>query len=402
MRRLGQTVIDLSRHRHLLKQHLPGSFMAPGAGPSEKVAQHLSEVTGFGTNPGNLRMLTYVPESLSPSSGLVVVLHGCTQTAAGYAEGVGWPALADQYGFALLMPEQRRENNPNLCFNWFESADTRRDSGECLSIAQMVDRMIADHGIDPSRVFVTGLSAGGAMTSVMLATYPEKFAGGAIVAGLPFGAARSVPEAFEAMYQVRHHTGREWGDLARAASGHAGSWPKVSVWHGTADTTVRSGNMDEIVKQWTDLHGLRPEPTLEHRVDGQRRQLWRNARGEDVLEAFTIDGMAHGAPIMPGTEDGQAGTAGAFILDVGISAAHHIAAFWGLTGMVPERAARPQPHFAHDTVFDQAAAPEPRLQPAPVSAPASTGTHSRSRQKTGSVLDPQTVIVKALRAAGLM
>src|SRR5918998_828227 len=98
------------------------------------------------------------------------------QTAAGYDHGAGWSMLADRYGFVLLFPEQRQANNQRLCFNWYQSGDIERGRGEPLSIRQMIERMVRDHNVDPRRVFVTGLSAGGAMTSVMLATYPELFA----------------------------------------------------------------------------------------------------------------------------------------------------------------------------------------------------------------------------------
>jgi poly(3-hydroxybutyrate) depolymerase len=149
------------------------------------VRSPLHEVTRFGTNPGNLRMFAFVPASLQSPRALVVVLHGCGQTAAGYDLGAGWSTLAKRYGFALLLPEQQVSNNANLCFNWFNTDDIARERGEACSIRQMIARMIVDHGVDQRRIFITGLSAGGAMTSVMLATYPEIFAGGAIIAGLP-------------------------------------------------------------------------------------------------------------------------------------------------------------------------------------------------------------------------
>ena len=118
------------------------------------------------------------------ASALVVVLHGCGQTAAGYDFGTGWSTLAKRYGFALLMPEQQGSNNANTCFNWFNQGDVARGRGEAASIRQMIARMVADQKIDLHRIYITGLSAGGAMTSAMLAVYPEVFAGGAIVAGL--------------------------------------------------------------------------------------------------------------------------------------------------------------------------------------------------------------------------
>jgi feruloyl esterase len=158
----------------------------------------LTEISSFGSNPGNLRMLTYVPPQLPDSAPLVVVLHGCLQTARAYDEGSGWSMLARRHSFALVYAEQSQANNPNRCFNWFQPHDARRGSGEALSIRQMVTRMRRTHSIDPARIFITGLSAGGAMTSVMLATYPEVFAGGGIIAGLPWRGGRNAPR------HVRH------------------------------------------------------------------------------------------------------------------------------------------------------------------------------------------------------
>src|SRR5437016_3403175 len=128
----------------------------------------LTEVKAFGSNPGALRMWIYVPKSLEPSPALAVVLHGCTQSAAGYVHGAGWAPLADEHGFVILAPEQQQANNPKFCFTWFQPGDTARGEGEALSIKQMIDRATYDYKVDRSRIFVTGLSAGGAMASVML------------------------------------------------------------------------------------------------------------------------------------------------------------------------------------------------------------------------------------------
>src|SRR5206468_8709093 len=196
------------------------------------------EVTDFGFNPGNLRMFEFLPDGLLPSAPLVVVMHGCTQNATTFANETGWIQLADKFGFALALPQQTHVNNPSNCFRWFDSNHNRRDQGEALSIKQMVDKMKSVHSIDPNRVYVTGLSAGGAMTSVMLATYPDVFAGGAVIAGLPFGIAGNVREALSGMMASPSRPANELGDLVRNASTHKGPWPKLSVWHGSADRTV--------------------------------------------------------------------------------------------------------------------------------------------------------------------
>ncbi len=187
----------------------------------------LVEVRDFGSNPGQLRMLTYVPDHLPASAPLVVILHGCTQTAVSFDKGTGWSTLADRYGFALLLPEQHWSNNPLRCFNWFRPEDTRRDGGEALSIKQMIDRMVRDHGLDRAQVYVTGLSSGGAMTSVMLATYPDVFAGGAVVAGVPYRTADSMQEAFETIFQGRSRSPRRMG-----GPGTAGLFPPGALAQG--------------------------------------------------------------------------------------------------------------------------------------------------------------------------
>jgi poly(hydroxyalkanoate) depolymerase family esterase len=334
---LGQTIAGLANLvRHRGNRRPWEKFLskaAEAAALAERIdarGSRLVEVTGFGSNPGNLRMLTYVPDTLLEPRALVVVLHGCTQTATSYDYGTGWSTLADRHGFALLLPEQNRSNNPLRCFNWFKSEDTGRGGGEALSIKEMVDHMVAEHGIDRSRVFVTGLSAGAAMTSVMLATYPDVFAGGAIIAGVPYRCANGLQEAFDVIFQGRSREAREWGDLVRAASPHEGPWPTVSVWHGAADSTVKPINADEIVKQWIDVHGLAAVPAIEDMVDGYPRRVWRGADGRDLVESYSITGMAHGAPIAPGAAEG-CGNVAPFINDVGISSTYHIAHFWGLT-----------------------------------------------------------------------
>jgi poly(hydroxyalkanoate) depolymerase family esterase len=240
----------------------------------------------------------------------------------------------------VLLPQQQWNNNPLRCFNWFKPEDNERERGEPLSISQMVDRMVDEHGVDARRVYVTGTSSGGAMTTVLLATYPEVFAGGAVLAGVPYRTASGLQEGLESIFQGRSRSAGEWGELVRAASPHQGPWPKVSVWHGDADTAVKPVNAEEIIKQWTDLHGLDLQPTIQMTVDGYPRRVWQGADGDELIESYTITGMAHGAALDPGAEPHQCGTAAPFFNAVGISSTHRIADFWGLLAERPAAAQR--------------------------------------------------------------
>jgi poly(hydroxyalkanoate) depolymerase family esterase len=347
------------------------------AATSQAMAGSTVEVTGFGSNPGNLRMFKHVPDGITASPPLIVVLHGCTQNARDYATASGWIQIAERLRVPLAMAEQKPSNNQNRCFNWFVRGDNRRGQGEALSIRQMVDKMREDHGIDSARVFVTGLSAGGAMASVMLATYPEVFAGGSVVAGLPYGCAGDpspsqptqalqcmstgqptsplvgipgsvpivvpLPPAVCQLVPIQipgcpqgddddgaQTSAAEWGDRVRRASSHTGPFPKVSIWHGSADRTVNPINAESSTLQWTNVHGLGSTPSAQDTVKGHPRQLFNDAAGNVVVETITVRRMAHGVPVDPGSGADQCGTATAFVLDADVCSSLHIAKFWGL------------------------------------------------------------------------
>lgn len=290
----------------------------------------LTMLKTFGTDPGSLSANTYIPENFPNQGPLVVVLHGCTQSAESYNLGSGWSTLADKCGVALLFPEQRRANNAFGGFNWFKPGDSRRGGGEPLSIRQMIRQVVEENAIDPSRVFITGLSSGGAMTSVMLATYPEVFAGGAIIGGLPYRTASTLTQAIFRMKGYGNLSDYRLDALVRGASNFTGRWPTISVWHGGLDRTVVSSNADSIVRQWQKIHRVEGPPTRVEKFDGCFRRVWCNPRGRAVIEEYIIGSMGHGTPIRAGGDEGL-GEEGKYMLEVGISSTHHIARFWGLT-----------------------------------------------------------------------
>ncbi len=363
--------------------NLVAGRVSPLNGGGAKGAGRLQEIAAFGSNPGSLRAWSHVPQNLQPASPLVVVLHGCTQSAAEYDTGAGWSQLADELGFAVLFPEQQRANNPNLCFNWFSPIDSRRDSGEALSIRQMVASMAEAHDIDAGRVFVTGLSAGGAMTSIMLATYPELFAGGAIIAGLPYGAAASVGDAFARMAGQGYPGEAELASLVLDASAHDGPWPKISVWHGSADTTVHPSNADRIMAQWRPLQGVGVAFSEQAQAGGRIRRIWRNHAGHVMLEQNIITGMGHGTPLRTQGAD-SCGEPGPYMLEVGISSTREIAQFWGLADRVEGKKIATMAALAAMAI-PQVATRAVRM--APVGKP---------QKGVGAIIED------ALRAAGLM
>ncbi|WP_042778610.1 extracellular catalytic domain type 1 short-chain-length polyhydroxyalkanoate depolymerase, partial [Sinorhizobium fredii] len=178
----------------------------------------LTDVTGFGSNPGRLGMKLFVPRRLPAKPALVVILHGCGQTPESLDIASGFSKLAAQRGFLLLYPQQREANNAQRCFNWFRPSAVARDGGEVMSIRQMIDHACRRHRVDRSRVYVAGLSAGGALTAALLAIYPNLFSGVAIFAGMPYGAARDAISAMRAMKSGITRSPADWGNFVRAVS----------------------------------------------------------------------------------------------------------------------------------------------------------------------------------------
>ncbi|MET9711990.1 alpha/beta hydrolase family esterase [Nocardiopsis alba] len=292
-------------------------------------AAELAPVPSFGTDPGNLAMYEYVPDGLPEGAPLVVLLHGCTQNATDYHRSSGWAEQAERSGLALVYAEQRTTNNANRCFNWFEPGDVARGSGEARSIASMVESAVSRHGLDPDRVFVSGLSAGGAMTAELLAAYPDLFVGGGIVAGVPAGCASGLIDAFTCMNPGKTLTPQQWGDRVRAKLPDGAEPPRVAIWHGTADTTVAPANGRSSVAQWVNVLGLPSEPDGTESLPGPTTVEYYGGGAEDAGVAhFSVAGMGHGTPVDPSS---GCGAAGAHFLDT-VCSAGYTALFWGIGG----------------------------------------------------------------------
>lgn len=318
-------------------------------------AGSLTEKTDFGSNPGRLQMFVYRPDVLADPLPLVVVMHGCGQTASEYLELSGWRNLADATGALLVLPQQRwglwpfsifpsfNRNHIDRCFNFADLRDSQRDQGEALSIRQMVGAAQDALPVDPAQIHVTGLSAGGGMAAVMLAVYPEVFAGGAIIAAPPYRCGTRTISAAEACgvttaldfmpNSAPDETPQEWGDRVRAAVPDlAGPWPRVAIWQGEADETVDPSNARELIEQWTNVHGTDQVPDIEETRGVAEYRAYANAAGEIVVESWTLPGFGHATPIDP---DGTSGLVCGFdgdenILDGDICSSWKIGEFFGL------------------------------------------------------------------------
>lgn len=289
----------------------------------------------FAPNPGELSAYVYIPDKLADQPALVVALHGCAQEAKDFDDETGWTTMADQVGFILLLPEQRTSNNPFRCFNWFNSVDRHRNKGEAESIRHMIDALLAQYSIDRNRIFVTGLSAGGGMTSVMLATHPDYFSAGAVLSGVPYGCAAT---AFQAMPCM------EWGNrlvmspsgwakkVWRAAPSGTERWPRVAIWHDEGDTVVNPYNAGSSMEQWTAVHGIDQTPDSEEWVGPHQRRVYADDAGTSQVEWWLTRRVGHATPIDSETGCGfdDPSNDNDFVADVDLCATRHIARFWGL------------------------------------------------------------------------
>ncbi|RZF26483.1 PHB depolymerase family esterase [Paraburkholderia sp. UYCP14C] len=238
---------------------------------------------------GRRQYRLYVPAgNHSEPLPLIVMLHGCTQNADDFAAGTQMNALAERHRFLVAYPEQPQQANPSKCWNWFKPDDQRCERGEPSLIAGITREIIAAHNVDPERVYVAGLSAGGAMAAIMIDTYPELFAAAGVHSGLPARCAHDLPSALAAMKGGRRSR------QARHAMDAVTSLPKrpVIVFHGDADATVHIRNATQLV------HGFAARP----HGDREQRRNDTGRRACTVSQLVSADGIdaelwtIHGGP----------------------------------------------------------------------------------------------------------
>ncbi|MER7891609.1 PHB depolymerase family esterase [Micromonospora sp. NPDC094482] len=263
-------------------------------------AASLTEVTSFGTNPSNLRMYLYVPDRVAPRPGLLVAVHYCTGSGPAFHSGTQFASLADRYGYLVIYPSVTRSSQ---CFDVSSPQALRRDGGsDPVGIMSMVNHVRQRYDVDPDRIFATGVSSGAMMTNVLLGLYPDVFSAGAAFAGVPFGCFATTNGSewnSECANGQVVRTPQAWGDLVRNAyPGYTGERPRMQLWHGTNDETLRYPNFTEEIKQWTNLHGLGQTPTYTDTPQpGYTRTRYGGSGGTAPVEAISMQGVSHNLPV---------------------------------------------------------------------------------------------------------
>ncbi|MGO4330202.1 PHB depolymerase family esterase [Cupriavidus sp. 2TAF22] len=222
---------------------------APRRAPPTAMPGHFRRHT-FANQAGQRSYKVYIPAGhLQEPMPLVVMLHGCTQDADDFAAGTRMNALADKLGFAVVYPIQAADANTSKCWNWFRPGDQQADRGEPSIIAGITREVMASHSIDPDRVYVAGLSAGGAMAAVLIQRYPDLFAAAGVHSGLPTGCAHDLPSALAAM-----KGGKGSGASRRGIAPPARPVRPLIVFHGDADHTVHASNGARLIEPYEQGH----------------------------------------------------------------------------------------------------------------------------------------------------
>ena len=253
-------------------------------------AQFLSR--SFACVAGSRNYKLYIPRrSHTGRRALLVMLHGGTQDADDFAAGTRMNALAEEHGFIVAYPSQSKAANASLCWNWFSPENQMRGRGEPAIIAGITSEIVADYDVDPVRVFVAGLSAGGAMAAVMGATYPDLYAAVGVHSGLPYRSAADLPSAFAAMRGDAGPRGRR----SRKSRGAADDSPRIRtiVFHGDADNIVHPSNAANMVEAERAGESVERAEARHAAIRAHTRTVTRDKTGAVVVEQWLVHGSGH-------------------------------------------------------------------------------------------------------------
>ncbi|KAI1801288.1 carbohydrate esterase family 1 protein [Daldinia bambusicola] len=269
--------------------------------------QSLTKVNDFSGTPTRLGMYSYVPRNLKTPAPIVVAVHHCQGSAQGYFNEARYAPLADQHGFILIYPNSKSGGG---CFDVASDATLKHNGGgDSQTIANMVKYAVEKYGGDANRTYVTGSSSGAMMTNVLLGAYPDVFKAGSIYSGVPDGCfavpgstATQDPPGWnnQCANGQTTKTAAQWGDLVRSYyPGYTGARPRVLVWHGTTDSTLRYPNYQETLKQWSNVLGLTThKDTPNTPQSGYTQTIYGDGTATTAqLVGYSAQGVGHTVPI---------------------------------------------------------------------------------------------------------
>ncbi|MGB2740736.1 MAG: PHB depolymerase family esterase [Cognaticolwellia sp.] len=280
----------------------------------------LSALTEFGSNPGELSASFF--KGTTDNKSLVVLLHGCVQKGEELAQQSGLLALANKKQFSLLIPQQSQNNNIKSCFNWFSKQDIEKDQGESLSIKNMITTVNAEQNFD--NIYIVGLSAGAAMASSMLVNYPDLFAAGAIIAGIPYPCADDLITAIACMRGGPSQSPTELTTLVKNKMPAQSHWPTLSVWTGDKDSVVNPKNAQNLALHWAQLSQSSQPIIVQHQ--GYKVSQWQGKNKQLNVELIEVENMDHGIAVAPTLTDG--GSEAAFVIKTPISTILYLLDAW--------------------------------------------------------------------------
>lgn len=283
------------------RQVMAGLAQRLRAGMGKAVVEDVEDVSATSPDPLKGRFLSlscsapagtrayklYIPSTYAGEPApLVVMLHGCKQNPDDFAAGTGMNALAEEQGFLVAYPAQAKKANGSNCWNWFQAGDQKRGRGEPAIIAAITQEVMRDYKVDPARVYVAGLSAGGAMAAILASEYPDLYKAAGIHSGLPTGAAHDVPSAFAAMSS---------GAANGVVKARSGATVPVIVFHGDRDKTVHPQNGHQVLAHHTGPQSGAPITEKGSAPNGRSytRAIHRNDGGKLMAEHWTVHGSGH-------------------------------------------------------------------------------------------------------------
>ncbi|TXI83887.1 MAG: PHB depolymerase family esterase [Crocinitomicaceae bacterium] len=293
---------------------------------------NLKFISNFGTNPGNLEMFSFSDSlNLKVKAPLIIVLHGCSQTAEEIERIAGWGTLARQFHFNLVFPQQKISNNASRCFNWFNEDDISLKNGEAESILQMIDYAKTNMNIDTSQIFIVGYSAGAAMSVSLLAISPSTFNSGVSYAGTAHGLAKTPGNALRVMNGKIDPSQTE---LLALIDNESKIFPSLIIYQGLDDHVVAPINADILVNQWTGLLSIQSNECLKTSAfnsnDLIEQVIYTNQKSNKKVIVYKIASLKHQIAIDPGTAENQGGVQSIFSKDVDFYSTYQIISDFGL------------------------------------------------------------------------